>query len=261
MGVANATKSLFDNIRKHITKNADDKLKAWTEDSDLRFDPEILEETYKMIDDKFKNPSYKMAIREGSLHDALKSGEFKNQFQVNKSGGLLDKNYRAEHSNRHFGTEMTPKALKASEKYGFLGDPNAWTKQYGDYNIDFRPSHVKDRVTAYFGDSLGSRDRKSFIPGDRATYANTLYSPEAYYTVPNSAFKQMNSDVQSLIKSTRPYTEIQYHGPLDISDIQTITIPEGFLPTWQIKDAANEFGFRVQRPDGRCLINCDELMP
>lgn len=200
------------------------------------------------MDEIYNDPKgFALAIERGNLEKVMKDGSFKNQFQTNTSKGVRNLQRRAKQTNRNFGTPIeettlvnpytwkdergidpTTRALKGSEKYGYHPKytPGENVLHYGEYTINFNPANVRDRVTFTNGDSLGN-DKYPVLVGDKETWGGAVNhlsdNKDVFRIVPidENAFLRLESD----LKNPFTYNELQFHGPLGLDDVESITIP------------------------------------
>lgn len=198
------------------------------------------------------------------IESLLRKG-FLNQLQTAKdkeiphktSGSYTPKNRRKASENM-FGTP--PKTRAADfEKYGYLGNPldeaddaADGAKWYGRATIIFRKDRVKERVTYTFTDSLGPAlgFLNNPVPGkdgdepswEGAAFVST-YSGMRDRVEQAPAKKSKISDV---VKSA--YMELQYHGELTMSDVESIVLRKADdmkYITPDVQEALDALGVKV----------------
>ena len=170
-------------------------------------------------------------IRAGAavLDGILDDGRFKSQFETNTSAGTLNQNYRANAEAKMFGY---PIGLDPAKRpiYGYLsgsadpidGDINA----YGEVAIRLK-ADVAARSTVTFADSLGEGTRGEILPQP--------------LTSPTSLAKPFNEYVLDPLSITNPtledlsegYAEVQIHGGVSVSDIESVTFRQRDLDYYE----------------------------
>ena len=236
--------------------------------------------------------TWKPSMRRGAngLRDIFSSGRFKNQLETNETAGMYDPEGRRALSDEYF-YDIGPDVdwgkydnLHVSnaerEKYGYLRRPKKLRDKddvgfYGEFDIRFRPG-VRKHMTVTNGDSFDNwRSGHVFhstpiVPSDPETYINWVAAPENFDTNfdgnPNWANEEMFGKVLDDLKTyQRPthrfrnadYIEAQYHGPLTLDDIESITPSWTPMPSDDIITQADEYGFKVIDPvSGKCIYNC-----
>jgi hypothetical protein len=180
----------------------------------------------KIIDEN----EYSMRVRADILDKILVDGRFKNQFETNTSGGLLDLEARKEASEQLFGNFGLNIEGKDREKYGYLGlkdfikdDRTSFTSQYGNCIIHFDKNKLKNRVTYTIEDSLEPASGKIIIAGNAENArANGIRTTWLKSTV--GMFKN-NKDItldDFLSNAGSDYFELQYHGQVRTDAIKEI---------------------------------------
>lgn len=222
--------------------------------------------------------TWKPSMRRGliGMKDIMESGRFKNQLETGRSGGAYDPSLRREVSDSYFyGPSIFGKHDFEIEKYGYLkppkkvgyGDDVDW---YGKYEMEFKPN-VRKRMTVSNGDSFNNYQHSRYgrgmngtpiVPAVPETYINWVAAPAdlEYGMATEDRFKEVLDDLKSYHRPTfRPgnedYIEAQYHGPLTVDDIKSVTTVGNMQP-W-LKEAAERHNFPVyDRYTGECLYNC-----
>lgn len=180
----------------------------------------------KIIDEN----EYSMRVRADILDKILDDGRFKNQFETNTSGGLLDLDARKEASEQLFGNFGLNIEGKDREKYGYLGlkdfiedDRTSFTSQYGNCIIHFDKNKLKNRVTYTIEDSLEPASGKIIIAGNAENArANGIRTTWIKSTA--DMFKD-NKDItldEFLSNAGSDYFELQYHGQIRTDAIKEI---------------------------------------
>lgn len=100
----------------------------------------------------------------GTLPFLAKDPRFKSQFEVGKSAGLFDPDYRKKFENNYFGV---PKDIKNQDRpiYGAIANGKtgeSGAKWYGDYEFVFKKD-IWERCSLTFGDSLDNNSYNSWL--------------------------------------------------------------------------------------------------
>lgn len=218
--------------------------------------PQIESEVKRILDEN----EYCMCIKSKKLDRIFKDG-FANQIQTfespdmgySKKEGYKSPEERRVASLHLFGTDMGAKGAEY-EKYGFVGNPwksdENYASGYGDVTVVFDKKKIGSRTTYTFGDSLGPAHNKKMVAG-RAGKTPTfegwfLNNPEAKVT---QALKDGES-LKNLLKLAKlPYMELQFHGPLTISDVKELVFSDSYAyqnaVTKEMQDALDELGVKV----------------
>lgn len=217
----------------------------------------------------FDKNEFCMNFRPQVLESILRKG-FLNQMQTakdpeisHKTGGSYTPDGRKKASANMFGT---PKGTKAEdyERYGYLGNPlnpkteaEGYAKWYGSVTVLFKKDNVKNRVTYTYSDSLGMGHSGSAVPGkdgDDTSWEGAGFSGFSYYggDKPSHMMQQvMDAPSKKLgledVVDTG-YLELQYHGDLTMSDVDTIVFrsPSDYsYVTPDIQEALDALGVKV----------------
>lgn len=233
------------------------------------------------MDEIYNDPKgFALAIERDNLEKVMKDGSFKNQFQTNTSKGVRDLQRRAKQTNRNFGTPIeettlvnpytwkdergidpTTRALKGSEKYGYHPKytPGENVLHYGAYTINFNPANVRDRVTFTNGDSLGDSDYPVLL-SDKGTWGGAVNhlgdSEELKYlsAIDEDALHRLEANMYNPFT----YNELQYHGPLGLDDVESIT-----LPSWDRKGFEENIDMwkRIRPDDWESIVKKKQYIP
>lgn len=217
----------------------------------------------------FDKNEFCMNFRPQVLESILKKG-FLNQMQTakdseisHKTGGSYTPDGRKKASANMFGT---PKGTKAEdyERYGYLGNPlnpkteaEGYAGWYGSVTVLFKKDNVKNRVTYTYSDSLGMGHSGSAVPGkdgDDTSWEGAGFSGiSSYYgDKPSHMMKQvMDAPSKKLgledVVDTG-YLELQYHGDLTMSDVDTIVFRSAHdysYVTPDVQEALDALGIKV----------------
>ena len=189
------------------------------------------------IQEMFDNSEYHMAINPDTLEKVVDSGRFMNQFETGSSRGLFDNDIRKKATKQLFGSDIDTMSASDFEKYGYLGhmdfvvdasDSNA--RRYGSAIVRFKKESLNDRVTYTLGDSLGGAMSQTHIAGhdgqnvtisgiENSGYVRSKVLNSRLVKVPGS----MTHNPHELADEIRSgYIELQYHGDLLLSDVQSV---------------------------------------
>ena len=198
----------------------------------------------KLIDDN----EYSMRVKSNILEKILQDGRFKNQFETNTSGGLLDKKMRKKATKQLFGKSAI-KDAKDFEKYGCLGTKGfindaSKSGQYGDCIVHFKKDMLKNRVTYTIGDSLGYAYDKEIIAGNADNpRANGIYIDDLRYIF--DSLSSNNLTLSSFLKEcSSSYFELQYHGELTTDCISEVCFTER-MPSKEVVDILKSKNIKV----------------
>lgn len=213
----------------------------------------LSEEQIKVINDYMKNiidkNEFCMRRKPSTLEKIVKDGRFKNQFETNTSGGLLDARERNRGANQLFGEGQELLKGYEREKYGYLGssdyieDANSLSlQQYGTCVIRFNKNKLLNRTTYTLDDSLGPAIFKELTASNvnmpRANGISKYDLQKVYDLIEQKKVNNLNDLVR---KTNSHYFELQYHGDLKIDDISEVCF------TW---DMPNEETIEILREKG-----------
>lgn len=206
-------------------------------------DMSMKQETADMLTEMFDKGAYRMNRRDNFV--SIVDGGFKNLLETGRSGGSSYKPGRRETGVKTFGHDYDIPASD-SEKYGYWGlddDMESYNDStaagYGRIQFKFKKDRVGDRATYTFGDTLdagrpiagyaggkptiegvtgldeygGGKDKLDYILQDYRAYKNGKMSFSDFH---HSLSRECEDG----------YVECQYHGPLTIDDVSTITFPK-----------------------------------
>ena len=229
------------NFEKHSQNWENTVVKKELSDNEIKI---LGDKVKKLIDDN----EYSMRVWNDVLEKILQDGRFKNQFETNTSGGLLDKEMRIKATKQLFG-ESAIKDAKDFEKYGYLGtkgfinDASA-ADQYGDCIVHFKKDMLKNRVTYTIDDSLDFAYDEKIIAGN----ADNPRANGIYIDGLREAFELLSSNNLTLPnfleECTSSYFELQYHGELTTDCISEVCFTEG-LPSKEVVDILKSKNIKV----------------
>lgn len=201
-------------------------------DDYLDYTPEANEQI-ELVKKLFEKFDFGMNIHAEYLENCMDE-HFKNQFETGTSGGSLfdsdtkgdisTNNLRYEASNNMFGFGDTAAASRPDyEKYGALLDSNikdslyySMTRQYGEVEVRFKKDKVFCTWTA--NDSLCEDYQPSLVSDPKlCSFGKSMRRVRNIESIDRLA--EVISDM-----CTR-YIELQYHGLLDFSCVESVTFP------------------------------------
>lgn len=216
----------------------------------------------------FDNNEFCMNFRPQVLESILRKG-FLNQMQTatdpeitHKTGGSYTPDGRKKASHNMFGTPVGTRAADY-ERYGYLGNPlnpateaMGFAKYYGSVTVLFKKDRVKNRVTYTYSDSLYYGSEGEAVPGkdgDDTSWEGAGFEGLSYYDDGPSSMMQKVMDAPSKKLGlddvvTSGYLELQYHGDLTMSDVDTIVFRSKLdysYVTPEVQEALDALGVKV----------------
>lgn len=275
-------KPLDNMVRKLARRRADKVRQAFADNPENRYsvmkqmEDDLIGELTPILTQQWK-PSMRRGYR--GLKDIFGSGRFKNQLETNETAGIYDPYGRRVLSDEYFyGNRLVTDTDR--EKYGYLKRPKKLRADddvdfYGEYDIRFVPG-VRKRMTVTNGDSFDNWHSGDvfhstpIVPDDPETYINWVAAPENFDVefdgnpkwADEELFGKVLNDLKTYKRPTHrfrnaDYIEAQYHGPLTLDDIESITPGVTPTDTDNILTQADEYGFKVIDPaTGKCIYNC-----
>ena len=229
------------NFEKHSQNWENTVVKKELSDNEIKI---LGDKVKKLIDDN----EYSMRVWNDVLEKILQDGRFKNQFETNTSGGLLDKEMRIKATKQLFG-ESAIKDAKDFEKYGYLGTKGfindaSTADQYGDCIVHFKKDMLKNRVTYTIDDSLDFAYDEKIIAGN----ADNPRANGIYIDGLRESFELLSSNnltLPNFLKEcSSSYVELQYHGELTTDCISEVCFTEG-LPSKEVVDILKSKNIKV----------------
>ena len=245
--------------------NADAKRKAWA-DKHPKYAPYVdkLNAGIKYLLDKNE---FCMNFDAKNIESILKKG-FMNQIQTakdpeikSKTHGMYSPDKRKHASKMMFGTPDKTRAADY-EKYGYLGnplDPNVEKKSYasgyGAVTVLFKKDRLKNRTTYTYEDSLYEGYKGTALPGkdgDDPSWEGAGYDGLDYGSTPSAMMKavmdapEKGTGLEDIVGWG--YLELQYHGELTMSDVDTIVFRNAHdynYVTPDVKEALDALGIKV----------------
>ena len=153
---------------------------------------------------------------------------FKNYFEIIDDNGQYEYNPRTMLAKSIFGCSSSVAPIDR-EKYGFLncGCNYETLSDYGNIIFTFKKDRVKDRTTFTYGDSfdqigkvIASKVTDPKIESVRSSALSSLYNS----IIQN--FGEDSSDLESgeTAQDIDQYIELQYHGDLNIHDVEKVNV-------------------------------------
>lgn len=183
---------------------------------------------------------FAMRLRDHLVLEEILSSGFKNQMEVEESGGYYSPELRREVAAILFGCSEDLND-EDYEKYGYLAETDMLkdlasdTSHYGPVVVRFRKSHIKGRVTMTSGDSLPVAFGENVIasPTDHPSIGSIFLPGSVYGLLKNN---RLNLKSPQQVAETIPpmdrfgqYIELQYHGQLTADDIESVFIGHPLL--------------------------------
>jgi hypothetical protein len=197
-----------------------------------------------------------LRIEPASLRGVLRDGRFKSQFETGTSRGLLDRMTRRAVEAEVTGvTRQTP----AHERpvYGYFGakDHGGYRTRgersvanYGSVSVRIKES-ARERASVTAGDSLSRRTAVQAQMANGASAPALGIGDFQWDLVHQAIFEDKASleGVRAAINEALYYIEAQFHGGLDVDDIQDVVF--GYYPSLAIREAlaARRIPWRVIR--------------
>ena len=203
-------------------------------------------ETAEMLTEMFDKGAYRMNRRDNFAQ--IVDHGFKNLLETGTSGGSSYKPGRRETGVETFGHDYDMPASE-TERYGFWGlddDSDAVSdntaRGYGSIMFKFKKDKVAERSTYTFGDTLDAGRPLAGYAGAKPTIEgvtgldeyghgreslNDILDTYRMYKSGRIDFKKFHELVSDACEDD--YVECQYHGPLGIEDVDTITFTSGSL--------------------------------
>lgn len=216
----------------------------------------------------FDTNEFCMNINPSIVQSILEKG-FLNQFQTKKDSSISHKTsgasnlpLRKKASQNMFGTPPKTKA-EDFEKYGYLGNPlkpsteaKGYAGGYGSATVIFKKDRVKNRLTYSIEDSLYCGSEGTAVPGkdgDATSYEGVGFDGLGYAGTVSQTMKAImdapskKSGLEDIIKWG--YMELQYHGPLTMSDAEAIVFRSAYdyhvSITPDVQEALDALGIKV----------------
>lgn len=223
----------------------EDHIKEWYETRIVGTSDKALHKEFnKALKDFIDANDLAMRIPNEDVLDAILKTGFKTQFETNTSNGALNSMARREATMQLFGTTKEDLNFFENsdyEKYGYLASKNVKkdfslsndADQYGAITIRFKKEAVADRTTITLDDSLGSA-RNGRIVATPVT--NPTIASMKTTRISDSSIKEHIKQLQTLTDDPVnagerlgiSYFELQYHGKLDASAIESVAYEEKY---------------------------------
>lgn len=205
-----------------------DEIKEYCERNNLNFE-EFKEDLNKHLQELSKNTDVCINVSEETIKNIAKDGKIKSQFEVGKSGGLLDPHARDAFEKRVFGYR------EGAERpiYGYItseaGSYNTSVSQYGNITIKLK-NEVRERTTIIFGDSydrLYMQNAGTPVLLNKPNINCICARGEDLSTVDQIINKIKNATKmnEDMIINEYGYIEAQIHGGVFLKDIDSVYFP------------------------------------
>ena len=232
------------------------------------------EDMDKLLNNLVKNNEFRMRIPTDNatvLRSILTDGKFKTQFETSSSKGAYSPDRRRHASENLFGTKNI--ADSQYEKYGYLGSKNLVKDDspmlfpYGNGIITFNKKSMMDRTTLTVGDSLRESLGDRLEMGTKVTNIDSTVAI-AHPEMAKPTFDALSNyvdkygiDDASHASFTVGYFELQYHGDLTLSDVDTMTIDKFILDEVfsdsSLKEKAKKAGIKFNYIIGDDVVDYD----
>lgn len=194
-----------------------------------------------------------MKIKSVYMHNVINDW-FKNQFETKHSCGALAYSDREKASNLLFCAGSMDGCER--EKYGYLASldikNDSGPSGYGsDCTIRFKKSRLKGRVTYTLGDSLGPafyghlKGDDAFNPSENGVCGIPDWMSQASADFYVKKIKGMHIPPDCPSDALFDYIELQYHGPLTITDVESVVLGPNHKISLDDIDKMKKMGIKV----------------
>ena len=208
-----------------------DEIKDYCERNNLDFE-KFKEDLNKHLQELSQNTDVCINTFEETIEKIAKDGKVKSQFEVGKSGGLLDLHARDAFEKRVFGYR------EGAERpiYGYItseaGSYNTSVSQYGNVTIKLK-KEARERTTIIFGDSydrLYIQNAGTPVLLNKPNINCICARGEDLSTVDQIINKIKNATKmnEDMIINEYGYIEAQIHGGVYLKDIESIYFPDKY---------------------------------
>ena len=204
-----------------------------------KYTDEYLDEQFEKVKELVNDEANELVIRvkEASMENILKDGEFKNQYTTLTSGGTYNPDWRKVVENNLFNIPIN--AISRNRPiYGYIsnkfvenGSRSIELQKYGNIKVVLKDS-IKDRCYFTMGDSMNNSAR--IIPSKLADIQKYSIRPEEL------AFNKWKN-----LGEFRGYPEIQIFGGVKLSDIKYIELPKE-LKGSKIAKSISDNGIKIR---------------
>lgn len=204
-----------------------------------KYTDEYMDEQFEKVKELVNDEANELVIRvkEASMQNILKDGEFKNQYTTLTSGGTYNPDWRKVVENNLFNIPIS--AISRNRPiYGYIsnkfvenGSRSFELQKYGNIKVVLKDS-IKDRCYFTMGDSMNNSGR--IIPSKLVDIQKYSIRPEEL------AFNKWKN-----LGEFRGYPEIQIFGGVKLSDIKYIKLPKE-LKGSEIAKSISDNGIKIR---------------
>lgn len=204
-----------------------------------KYTDEYMDEQFEKVKELVNDEANELVIRvkEVSMENILKDGEFKNQYTTLTSGGTYNPDWRKVVENNLFNIPIN--AISRNRPiYGYIsnkfienGSRGFELQKYGNIKVVLKDS-VKDRCYFTMGDSMNNSSR--IIPSKLKDMQKYSIRPEEL------AFNKWKN-----LGEFRGYPEVQIFGGVKLSDIKYIELPKE-LKGGEIAKSISDNGIKIR---------------
>lgn len=204
-----------------------------------KYTDEYMDEQFEKVKELVNDEANELVIRvkEASMENILKDGEFKNQYTTLTSGGTYNPDWRKVVENNLFNIPIN--AISRNRPiYGYIsnkfvenGSRSFELQKYGNIKVVLKDS-IKDRCYFTMGDSMNNSSR--IIPSKLVDIQKYSIRPEEL------AFNKWKN-----LGEFRGYPEVQIFGGVKLSDIKYIELPKE-LKGSEIAKSISDNGIKIR---------------
>lgn len=204
-----------------------------------KYTDEYMDEQFEKVKELVNDEANELVIRvkEASMENILKDGEFKNQYTTLTSGGTYNPDWRKVVENNLFNIPIN--AISRNRPiYGYIsnkfvenGSRSFELQKYGNIKVVLKDS-IKDRCYFTMGDSMNNSAR--IIPSKLVDIQKYSIRPEEL------AFNKWKN-----LGEFRGYPEVQIFGGVKLSDIKYIELPKE-LKGSEIAKSISDNGIKIR---------------
>ena len=204
-----------------------------------KYTDEYMDEQFEKVKELVNDEANELVIRvkEASMKNILKDGEFKNQYTTLTSGGTYNPDWRKVVENNLFNIPIN--AISRNRPiYGYIsnkfvenGSRGFELQKYGNIKVVLKDS-IKDRCYFTMGDSMNNSAR--VIPSKLVDIQKYSIRPEEL------AFNKWKN-----LGEFRGYPEVQIFGGVKLSDIKYIELPKE-LKDSEIAKSISDNGIKIR---------------
>lgn len=204
-----------------------------------KYTDEYMDEQFEKVKELVNDEANELVIRvkEASMENILKDGEFKNQYTTLTSGGTYNPDWRKVVENNLFNIPIN--AISRNRPiYGYIsnkfvenGSRSFELQKYGNIKVVLKDS-IKDRCYFTMGDSMNNSAR--IIPSKLVDIQKYSIRPEEL------AFNKWKN-----LGGFRGYPEVQIFGGVKLGDIKYIELPKE-LKGSEIAKSISDNGIKIR---------------